>query len=280
MLFAYLLQYTFFPYRAAGTETRWHSFNIVQKGEEKKNHYAYHAVLCIVFPKAFIGQSLAPHTHPPHSNHYSWLWHSQTADPPPPEVTECNLFMRNWPISSGTASGRRQAVDGKFATTESFKTLPKGHRLVVVGGEGGVSGWGGGIPPARPHGCQNPLPVRRLIIGHLPAPLRSPAELHLRGSAVYFWSRCCLLVCFHSCSLAVLLPVQRSEIYSWCRGQWFMAGFSRTWAKTGEAAAIFCPDFYILALDLFNEAGTLHFWLYIYIYWREWLRETDREWGI
>lgn len=150
-----------------------------------------------------------------------------------------------------------------------FKTLPKGHRLVVVGGEGGVfrvGRWDTTRPTSRMSKPLGALPARRLIIGHLPALLRSPPELLLRGSAVYFWSHCCLLVCFHSCSLAVLLPVQRSEIYSWCRGQWFMAGFSRTWAKTGEASAIFCPDFHILALDLFNEAGTLRF---LAIYWRQ-----------
>lgn len=110
-------------------------------------------------------------------------------------------------------------------------------------------------------------PVRRLIIGHLLALLRSPTELRLRGSAVYFWSHCCLPVCFHLCSLAVLLPVQRSEIYSWCRGQWFMAGFSRTWPKTVRLQPYSDPILYIyiLALDLFNEAETLRF-LAIYVY--------------
>lgn len=147
----------------------------------------------------------SPHTHIPT---IQWsLIVILTNSWPTPLKWQNVTFMRDWPISSGTVS-----VDSKFTANESFKTQPKGHRLV----EGDTRS---------AHRCQTlgALPVHRLIIGHLSTLLWSPAQFQLRGSVIYFWSHCCLFV--SSCVVSCLLLVQWSEMYFWCCSQWFTTGF-------------------------------------------------------
>ena len=170
----------------------------------------------------------------------------------PPNVTECNLWKRSRPVSSGTVS-----VDSKFM---SFKPQPP------CWGREGV--W----VTRSAHGCQTlgALPLRRLIIGHLSTLLWSPVELQLRGSDIYFWPLCCLFV--SSCVVSCLLRVHWSEMYIWCCSQCFMTGFKET-AVDVQMLQHFLLEFIIWPYEDLWSRNILA----VYLKPRE--RETDREEG-
>lgn len=192
----------------------------------------------------------------------------------PPPKWQNVTFMGKWPASSGTPG-----IDGEFTAAQSFKTQPKGQRLVVgsVCACVCVLGCGAVIPApltdVKPLGAS---PAHRLIIGH---PSNSPvitSRVPVRWASrpsVYFWSHCRLFVSTLVARRLTFGPAGRNFISGAADSD--LGRVSRTHQEAGEAAATqrLCALFYFTGFRIFKwsrRVGSL-------AGGSDWRRETEWE---